>query len=149
MGERLLQRALRVTVYCHAPLFEQKPNKVNGINLVYVPRVRTKSLGSQLTIPCSALIHVCFSKFGVWYLYLNSANGPSGILTKKSLVKPSAINVDGLEWLRPKMERFRCHAITSFCPSRRQTHNFMISSSTDSDEIEKIYAWKSSIALQR
>ena len=43
---------------------------------------------------------MCFSKSDV-VLVLNSANGPFGLMTKV-FGKRTCINVDGLEWLRPK-----------------------------------------------
>jgi len=43
---------------------------------------------------------VCFSNVDV-VLVVNSANGPFGLLTK-IFRKKTCINVDGLEWLRPK-----------------------------------------------
>ena len=43
---------------------------------------------------------MCFSKSDV-VLVVNSANGPFGLLTK-IFGKKTCINVDGLEWLRPK-----------------------------------------------
>jgi glycosyltransferase involved in cell wall biosynthesis len=45
-------------------------------------------------------LHVVLARYDV-ALYLNSANGPFGALLRASRTR-SAINVDGLEWLRPK-----------------------------------------------
>ena len=47
LSERLVRRGCKVTVYCHRNLYKQKPANVNGIKLVYVPTIETKSL-SQL-----------------------------------------------------------------------------------------------------
>lgn len=136
MGERLVQRGIEVTVYCHAPLFEQKPKQVNGINLVYVPCVETKSL-SQLTNSLLSMIHVCFSKVDVVFV-VNSANGPFGILTK-IFGKPSAINVDGLEWLRPKWKGLGARYYLFASRLATKLYDQLI---TDSDEMEKIYLEK-------
>lgn len=133
MGERLVQRGIEVTVYCHAPLFEQRPKKVNGINLVYIPCVETKSL-SQLTNSLLSMIHVCFSKVDVVFV-VNSANGPFGILTK-IFGKPSAINVDGLEWLRPKWKGLGARYYLFASRLATKLYDQLI---TDSDEMEKIY----------
>ncbi|MEX2567234.1 MAG: DUF1972 domain-containing protein [Cyclobacteriaceae bacterium] len=133
MGERLVQRGIEVTIYCHSPLFDKKPKKVNGINLVYVPCVETKSL-SQLTNSLLSMIHVCFSKADV-VLVVNSANGPFGILTK-IFGKPSAINVDGLEWLRPKWKGLGAKYYLFASRLATKLYDQLI---TDSDEMEKIY----------
>jgi glycosyltransferase involved in cell wall biosynthesis len=133
MGERLVQRGIEVTIYCHSPLFEKKPKKVNGINLVYVPCVETKSL-SQLTNSLLSMFHVCFSKADV-VLVVNSANGPLGVLTKM-FGKPSAINVDGLEWLRPKWKGLGAKYYLFASRLATKLYDKLI---TDSDEMEKIY----------
>ena len=99
LSERLVQSGNQVTVYCHSKLFTEKPKKVNGINLIYTPSVNSK-IFSQLYNSFFSFLHVCFSKVDV-VLVLNSANGPFGLLTK-IFRKKTCINVDGLEWLRPK-----------------------------------------------
>ena len=99
LSERLVKKGHKVRVYCHSPLFKKKPRFVNGIELVYTPSVETKFL-SQITNSFFSFIHVCFSKNDV-ILVVNSANGPFGFLTK-IFRKKTCINVDGLEWLRPK-----------------------------------------------
>ncbi|MFC4871115.1 DUF1972 domain-containing protein [Negadavirga shengliensis] len=136
MGERLVQRGIEVTIYCHSPLFEKRPKKVNGINLVYMPCVETKSL-SQLTNSLLSMLHVCFSKVDVVFV-VNSANGPFGILTK-IFGKPSAINVDGLEWLRPKWKGLGARYYLFASRLATKLYDQLI---TDSDEMEKIYLEK-------
>ena len=99
LAERLVKSGNEVTVYCHRKLFNEKPKKVNGVHLVYTPSVRSKVF-SQLYNSFFSFIHVCFSNNDV-VLVVNSANGPFGLLTK-IFRKKTCINVDGLEWLRPK-----------------------------------------------
>ena len=99
LSERLVKCEHEVTVYCHRKLFNEKPKKVNGINLIYTPSVNSKVF-SQLYNSFFSFIHVCFSQSDV-VLIVNSANGPFGFLTK-IFRKKTCINVDGLEWLRPK-----------------------------------------------
>ena len=99
LSERLVKSGNEVTVYCHRKLFNVKPKKVNGVNLVYTPSVSSK-IFSQLYNSFFSFIHVCFSKSDI-VLVVNSANGPFGILTR-IFRKKTCINVDGLEWLRPK-----------------------------------------------
>ena len=71
---------MKLLVYCHRKLFNKKPKKVNGINLVYTPSVNSK-IFSQLYNSFFSFIHVCFSNVDV-VLVVNSANGPFGLLTK-------------------------------------------------------------------
>ena len=99
LSERLVKSGIDVTVYCHRKLFKKRPKKVNGVNLIYTPSVNSKIL-SQLYNSFFSFIHVCFSNADV-VLVVNSANGPFGLLTK-IFRKKTCINVDGLEWLRPK-----------------------------------------------
>ncbi|MFD2034391.1 glycosyltransferase [Belliella marina] len=99
LGERLQKKGVEVTVYCHRALFKDKPSHVNGIKLVYTPAIESKSL-TQLTHSFVSMCHACLSDVDVIFV-VNSGNGPFGIISR-IFHKPTAINVDGLEWLRPK-----------------------------------------------
>ena len=76
-----------------------RPPLLNGIKLVYIPSIETKSL-SQFIHSLLSTIHACFTNSNI-LLYVNSANGPFGIIAKL-FNKKTIINVDGLEWCRPK-----------------------------------------------
>ncbi|WP_339813411.1 DUF1972 domain-containing protein [uncultured Imperialibacter sp.] len=99
LSERLVERGIEVTVYCHKALFQDRPKQVNGVKLVYLPSIETKVL-SQFIHSFFSMIHACFSKVDVIFV-VNSANGPFGVISK-IFGKKTAINVDGMEWLRPK-----------------------------------------------
>ncbi len=99
LGERLVHKNINVKIYCHKGLFNERPKTINGIDLVYIPTIETKVL-SQFIHSFFSIIHACFSNTDI-VLVVNSANGPFGIITKL-FRKPTVINVDGLEWLRPK-----------------------------------------------
>ena len=99
LSERLVRQGIGVTVYCHRSLFRDRPKEVNGIRLVYIPTIEKKNL-SQFIHSFQSMLHACFSRCDV-ILAVNSSNGPFGLLTR-IFRKRSAINVDGLEWLRPK-----------------------------------------------
>lgn len=133
MGERLSARGVQLTVYCHRPLFKQKPKEVNGIRLVYMPCIQSKNL-SQLTNSFLSMIHACFSKADVIFV-ANSANGPFGLLTKL-FGKPSAINVDGLEWLRPKWKGLGGKYFRFASKLATKLYDVVV---TDSTEMQKIY----------
>ena len=133
LSERLVESGNEVVVYCHRKLFTEKPRKVNGINLVYTPSVKSK-IFSQLYNSFFSFIHVCFSKSDV-VLVVNSANGPFGLLTK-IFRKKTCINVDGLEWLRPKWKGL---GSIYFRIASRLSTIFFDQIITDSLEMNKVY----------
>ncbi len=99
VAERLVAKGYRVRVYCHKNLFVDRPKKLNGIELVYMPTIESKVM-SQLVHSFLSMTHACFGKSDI-ILAVNAANGPWGIIAK-IFCKKTAINVDGMEWLRPK-----------------------------------------------
>ena len=96
---RLVARGHEVTVYCHRGLFNSFPSFVNGVRLRYMFSVKSKIL-SQFTNSFLSTLDSLFRNYDA-VLYVNSANGPLGFLTRFARTR-TAINVDGLEWLRPK-----------------------------------------------
>jgi glycosyltransferase involved in cell wall biosynthesis len=68
-------------------------------------------------------------------LVVNSANGPFGLLTKLCKV-PTAINVDGLEWLRPKWKGL---GSIYFKWASKMATLFYDQIINDSDEMRKVY----------
>ena len=133
LSERLVKSGNEVTVYCHRKLFTEKPNRVNGVNLVYTPSVNSK-IFSQLYNSFFSFVHVCFSNVDV-VLVVNSANGPFGLLTK-IFRKKTCINVDGLEWLRPKWKGL---GSLYFRFASKLATIFFDQIITDSVEMNKIY----------
>ena len=136
LSERLVSKGHKVRVYCHRSLFKNKPNYVNGIELVYTPSIETKLL-SQIVNSFFSFIHVCFSKTDV-ILVVNSANGPFGIFTK-IFGKKTCINVDGLEWLRPKWKGL---GSVYFRLASKLATIFFDEIITDSIEMDRVYRHK-------
>lgn len=99
LAERLVAAGHEVTVYNHRQLFPLKPRTLNGVRLVYLPTIARKNM-SQFVHSLQAAVHAALHRFDI-VLAVNSANGPFGLLFKLSR-KLSAINIDGLEWRRPK-----------------------------------------------
>ena len=132
ISERLINDC-NITVYCHRSLFSNRPKNVNGINLVYVPTIETKIL-SQPIHSFFSIIHACFSKSDI-ILVVNSANGPFGLLTKLFRI-PTVINVDGLEWLRPKWKGL---GSVYFKWASKMATLFYDQIINDSDEMRKVY----------
>jgi len=133
LSGRLVKSGHNVRVYCHSSLFKKKPRLVNGIELVYTPSIKSKFF-SQLYNSLFSFIHVCFSKIDV-VLVVNSANGPFGLITKL-FRKPTAINVDGLEWLRPKWKGL---GSIYFKWASMMATIFYDQIINDSDEMRKVY----------
>ncbi len=99
LSERLVQKDVEVHIYCQSNLFKEKPAIVNGIKLHYIPTVETKSL-NQIIHSFLSIIHATFSRADI-ILVVNLAAGPMGWIPKITK-KKTMINVDGMEWLRPK-----------------------------------------------
>jgi glycosyltransferase involved in cell wall biosynthesis len=99
LAEALVAKGINVRVYCHAPLFKSRPKQVNGVNLVYVPTLSSKALAQPIQSFLS-FMHLITKRVDA-VLVVNVSNGPFGVITK-ILGIPTLINVDGLEWLRPK-----------------------------------------------
>lgn len=99
LAEGLIAKKVQVRVYCHAPLFKNKPKTVNGVELVYIPTIASKSLAQPIQSLFSFL-HLVLHRVDA-VLVVNVSNGPYGIITKLFKI-PTLINVDGMEWLRPK-----------------------------------------------
>lgn len=133
LAERLVRNSIDVTVYCHRNLFENRPRSVNGINLVYIPTIEKKSL-SQFIHSFQSIMHACFCKYDI-ILVVNSANGPFGLITRL-FRKKTAINVDGLEWLRPKWKGLGAKYFYFASKLSTKLYDYVI---TDSFEMEKIY----------
>ena len=133
LSERLVEKDCEVTVYCHRSLFKEKPALVNGIKLVYVPTIETKSL-SQFIHSFLSMCHAVVSDVDVIFA-VNAANGPFGLISK-IFRKPTAINVDGLEWLRPKWKGL---GAKYFKIAARLSTILFDQIINDSDEMRKVY----------
>jgi glycosyltransferase involved in cell wall biosynthesis len=99
LGTRLIKRGHQVTVYCRASLFRERPPVYRDINLIYLPSIETKQL-STYSAAAVSMVHVLFCDYDA-LMVCNVANSPFCLLPKL-FGKRIAINVDGLEWLRPK-----------------------------------------------
>ena len=132
ISERLSDK-YNITIYCHKSLFSHRPKNVEGINLVYIPSIETKVL-SQPIHSFFSIIHACLSKTDL-ILVVNSANGPYGIIPKIFKI-PTVINVDGLEWLRPKWKGL---GSTYYKFASKMATIFYDQIINDSEEMRKVY----------
>ena len=133
LSERLVHKNIRVKIYCHKNLFSVQPKTVNGIELIYVPTIETKSL-SQLIHSFLSIIHACCTKTDI-IVAVNAANGPFGIITRL-FRKPTLINVDGLEWLRPKWKGLGAKYFYFSAKLATKLYDVII---TDAEEMRKVY----------
>lgn len=133
----ILKDDYEVHVYCHSHLFNEKPKEVNGIYLHYMYSSKQKGLGQLINSFFSTLHAIFIEKYDV-VLYVNTANGPFGLLTKLFRVK-TAIITDGLEWLRPKWKGLGAKYF--YWASKLSTKVFDVLIS-DSKEMRRIYLEK-------
>lgn len=133
VAERLVKRDVEVTVYCHRNLFKARPSSFNGIKLVYPPTIEKKSL-SQLLHSFQSMVHAVLTGQEV-ILVVNTANGPFGVISRLTRTK-TAINTDGLEWLRPK---WRGNGAKYFYWASRMATRFYDVLVADSIEMQRIY----------
>jgi glycosyltransferase involved in cell wall biosynthesis len=133
VAPRLVQMNIEVHVYCHRQLFKVKPAEVNGVKLHYIPSIQSKIL-SQWSNSFLCTVHSLFRNYDL-ILYVNSANGIFGGLTK-IFRKKTAINVDGLEWLRPKWKGLGAKV---FYFTSKMATRWMDEIITDAEAMRQIY----------
>lgn len=133
LGERLVAKGVHIRVYNHRALFKDRPRFVHGIECIYTPAIESKSL-TQLTHTFFSMIHACLSDVDVIFV-VNSGNGPFGLISRL-FGKPTAINVDGLEWLRPKWKGL---GSTYFFWASKMATKFYDQVINDSDEMRRVY----------
>lgn len=99
LAPRLAARGHRVRVYCRSSLFKDRPARYRGVDLVYLPNIETKVLGTPThTLAC--MLHVLAHPVDV-FLVVNIVNGFHCLLPRL-MGRTFAINVDGLDWQRGK-----------------------------------------------
>jgi glycosyltransferase involved in cell wall biosynthesis len=130
---RLVARGHEVTIYCHRSLFVVRPDMFEDIRLVYIPGIESKNFG-QFTHSFLSTLHAIFTSYDIVF-YVNSANGPFGLLTRL-FKKRTVINVDGLEWLRPKWKGLGAKYF--YMASKLATKYFVVVV-TDSERMAEIY----------
>lgn len=133
LGERLVEKGVHVRVYNHRALFDTRPRYVNGIECIYTPAIESKSF-TQLSHTLISMVHACFSDVDVIFV-VNSGNGPFGLIAR-IFGKPTAINVDGLEWLRPKWKGL---GSKYFYWASRMATKFYDQIINDSEEMRRVY----------
>jgi len=135
LAPRLVSRGHQVAVYCRSSLFKERLTEYQGIKLVYTPSIEHKAF-STLTHSLFAVLHASLSRRYDLLLVVNAANGMFGIIPK-ILGPKSVLNVDGMEWLRPKWNSL---AKFIFKNSARLGTKFYDEIVTDAEEMHRLYA---------
>ena len=133
LGPRLVERGHEVVVYCRRSLFPERPRTYKGMALVYLPSIQTKTLGTFSHTLFSA-IDLSFRRADIG-MYVNVANSPFCAITRLAGIK-TALNVDGMEWRRPKwgpVGKKYFYASARMC---KHTAHAVV---TDAAEMKRIY----------
>ena len=120
-------------VYCHKNLFDSYPPLVKGVKLHYIPTIERKSL-SQLVHSTLCMLHTIGRGYDA-LLVVNAANGPLGIIPKLTGTK-TLINVDGMEWLRPKWKGLGARYFYFAARMATRLYDLII---TDADAMRAVY----------
>lgn len=132
----LVNKGHRVTVYCRYGNEPGKPKNYKNVNLIYVPHLDSKNIGTISHSLC-ALIHSLFCKYNVTLVF-NVGLAPLCIIPKV-FGKKIILNVDGLEWKRKKWGSV---AKKYFLFCEIIAHYFTDAIITDSKAIQKYYEQK-------
>lgn len=102
IGQRLVQRGHRVTVYCRETGGGDRPGRHLGMDLVHLPALRKRSL-ETLSHTGLSVAHLLRHRPDAAIVF-NAANAPYLPAIKAAGI-PVATHVDGLEWKRAKWGR--------------------------------------------
>jgi glycosyltransferase involved in cell wall biosynthesis len=134
LAPRLVARGHEVRVYCRRSLYQDRPGSFEGVQLRYLPSVEHKAF-STLSHSLLSILHASLSGVDL-VLAVNAANGVYGFIPRM-LGKPCVLNVDGMEWLRPKWSPL---ARAFFRRSAWLGTRFYHSIVTDAEEMHRVYA---------
>jgi glycosyltransferase involved in cell wall biosynthesis len=105
-----------------------------GIQLVYLPSVETRTLSTYSAMALASL-HASFRDYDV-VLACNVASSPFCLLPKLG-AKRIVINVDGLEWLRPKWGALARRIFKLSARLSKHTGDVLVA---DAAEMRRVYA---------
>lgn len=134
LAPRLVQRGHDVTIYCRSALFTERPPEHLGMKMRYLPSIEHKFL-STLSHTALAITDASLRRFDL-ILVVNAANGLFGFIPR-IFGKKCVLNVDGMEWLRPKWNKL---GKSFFKNSARLGTKFYNEIVTDADEMHRLYA---------
>lgn len=104
------------------------------MKMVYLPSLEHKAF-STLSHSFFSVVHATFAKNDLVFV-VNAANGMFGFIPRM-FGRPCVLNVDGMEWLRPKWNKL---AKRIFHTSAKLGTRFYHEIVTDADEMHRLYA---------
>ena len=134
LAPRLAARGHQVTVACRRSLFPTRPEVWNGVRLRYLPSFEHKAF-STLSHSWLAMRAAVRARPDV-ILAVNAATGLFASIPRRRGV-PLVVNVDGMEWLRPKWNRL---ARRLFLQGARLACRYADAVVTDAEEMHRLYA---------
>lgn len=134
LAPRLVNRGHDVSIYCRKSLYSDRPDVFMGMKMYYLPSIENKFL-STFSHSFISLLHASLNPFDVIFV-VNAANGIFGFVPRIFL-KKTVLNVDGMEWLRPKWNNL---GKWFFKLSARLGTIFYNKIVTDAEEMHRLYA---------
>lgn len=134
LAPRLVAKGHEITIYCRKSLYKDRPKIYNGMNMIYLPSIENKFF-STLSHSLFSVIHATFKKNDIIFV-VNAANGFFGIIPKIA-GKKSVLNVDGMEWLRPKWNALGKWVFKTSAKFGTKVYDAIV---TDAEEMHRLYA---------
>jgi glycosyltransferase involved in cell wall biosynthesis len=134
LAPRLAQRGHEVTIYCRSALFPERPPAHLGLNMRYLPSMEHKFL-STLSHTAFAITDASLRRFDLIFV-VNAANGLFGFIPRLC-GKKCVLNVDGMEWLRPKWNKLGKWFFKTSAQLGTKFYNEIV---TDAEEMHRLYA---------
>jgi len=134
LAPRLLERGHDITIYNRKYLFRDRPSNYKNMKMVYLPSIENKFF-STLSHTLFSVLHATFNNFDIIFV-VNAANGVFGIIPRL-FGKKSVLNVDGMEWLRPKWNSIGKKFFKASAKLGTIFYNKIV---TDAEEMHRLYA---------
>ena len=100
---RFVQDKINTTVYCRSNHYEKKLNEYKGVQLAYLPSLKSKHLDT-ITNTFLSFFHLLFKKYDIVIVY--GVGNALFIPLIKIVGKPVISVVDGADWERKKWGKF-------------------------------------------
>lgn len=134
LAPRLREKGHCISIYCRKKLYDNRPETYKDMHMIYLPSIENKFF-STLSHSLFSILHASFSENDI-ILVVNSANGFLGIFPKL-LNKKSVLNVDGMEWLRPKWNKLGKWVFKNSAKAGTKLYDKIV---TDAEEMHRQYA---------
>jgi len=134
LAPRFVERGHQVTVYCRKSLFAQRSPQYKGVALRYLPSIEHKAL-STLSHSFLSMLHASASDVDIVFA-VNAANGIYGFIPRL-FGKRCVLNVDGMEWLRPKWNMLARWVFRTSASLGTKLYDEIV---TDAEEMHRLYA---------